>query len=254
MTIHIMKYLVPCALAALMLTACSEQTPEDFDNIQGVYFNNRSNTSVLQDSTDVTFVYQKGDELQVPVAVQLLGRPSDTDRTVAISVSSDDAQEGTDYTLPSAATLPAGATTFNYVVTLKRTSALKAVKKHLSLTLQPNADFSLPVQKEVTSSGDTVTTLSYRIIFSDQFTSSPKAWETGLLGTFSQQKFELICKVIDCDPADFNDDTKMTLAMQSFICVEMTNYVSEQKTLRDGGKEYDKDAFDASGAPLSFVE
>ncbi len=254
MKTNILKHCVVAAAALISLAACSEQTPGEFENIEGVYFNNRSNTSVLQDSTDVTFVYQKGDEMQVSATVQLLGRPADKDRKVNVVVTSDDAVEGTDYTLPESAVLPANATTFDYVITLKRTAVLKTAKKHLLLTLQPSDDFTLPVTSEVTSNGDEVTTLSYRIIFSDQFTTKPKAWETGLLGTFTQQKFELICKVLDVDPSDFTDDTKMTLPMQSYICAEMTSYVSEQKSKRDAGEAYDTDAFDATGTPLTFEE
>lgn len=254
MKANILKLGVSAAVALTLFAACSEQTPGEFDQIEGVYFNNRSNTSILQDSADVTFVYQKGDEMEVSANVQLLGRPADKDRKVNVVVTSDDAIEGTDYVLPTTSVLPAGATTFNYTITLKRTSVLKTTKKHLLLTLQPSADFTLPVSSEVTSNGDEVTTLTYRIIFSDQFTTKPKAWENGLLGSFTQQKFELICKVLDVDPSDFTDDTKMTLPMQAYICAEMTNYVSEQKSKRDAGEAYDSDAFHADGTPLSFEE
>ena len=81
-------------LMALMgLGSCSEQSPDLFQDINGVYFNNRTNTNILQDSTDVTFVYQKGDEMQVPVQIQLVGRPSDQPREIALAITSDDAQE-----------------------------------------------------------------------------------------------------------------------------------------------------------------
>lgn len=240
--------------AAALMTACSEQVPDDFRQIEGVYFNNRSNTSVLQDTTDVTFVYEKDDEMDVPVAIQLLGRPQEQPRQVSLTVSSDNAVEGVDYVLPSTAEIAAGETSLSYVVTLRRTAALKTQKKSLTLTLHANDNFTLPVQSEVTATGDTVTTLSYRIIFSDMFTTAPEAWEKELLGAFSQQKFELVCDVLDIDPADFNDDTVMTLAMQAYICSEMTAYVNEQEALRDAGGDYDANAFDSTGAPLSFTE
>lgn len=245
---------LPALFAAMLFAACSEQVPDDFQQIDGVYFNNRSNTSVLQDTTDVTFVYEKDDEMDVPVTVQLLGRPADHAREVSLMVSSADAVEGVDYVLPATAAIAAGETTLSYVITLKRTAALKTTRKSLTLTLHANDWFTLPVQSEVTTTGDTVTTLSYRIIFSDMFTTAPEAWETELLGTFSQQKFELICDVLDIDPADFNDDTAMTLAMQAYICSEMTAYVNEQKAKKDAGEEYDANAFDSTGAPLSFTE
>lgn len=242
------------AMAIVGVCSCSEQTPEVFDNIDGIYLNNRSNTNILQDSTNVTFVYQKGDEMLVPVKIQLLGRPSDKAREIALTVTSNDATEGVDYILPEKAELAAGETVLNYMITLKRTSVLKTSQKHLQIALQPNANFTLPVTQETTANGDTVTTLSYKIVFSDQFTTAPKAWEKGLLGVFTQQKFELACKVLDLNPADFNDDSKMTLAMQSYISAEMQSYVKEQQKLRNNGEAYDANAFDANGNALQYYE
>lgn len=246
------KKLLLGALAVVALGSCSEQTPEVFEDINGVYFNNRTNTNVLQDATNVTFVYQKGDEMQVPVKIQLVGRPSEQAREIALTVTSDDAQEGVDYMLPEKAEMPAGATVFEYVITLKRTAVLKTQLKHIKLSLQPNANFMLPVTHEVMANGDYVTTLAYTIAFSDQFTTAPKAWDKGLLGEFTQQKFELACRVLDLDPADFNDDSKMTLAMQSYVSTQMQLYVRQQQTLRLNGEAYDADAFDAQGNPLQF--
>lgn len=246
------KKLLLGALAVVALGSCSEQNPEVFEDINGVYFNNRTNTNVLQDATNVTFVYQKGDEMQVPVKIQLVGRPSEQAREIALTVTSDDAREGVDYTLPEKAEMPAGATVFEYVITLKRTAVLKTQLKHIKLSLQPNANFMLPVTQEVMANGDYVTTLAYTIAFSDQFTTAPKAWDKGLLGEFTQQKFELACRVLDLDPADFNDDTKMTLAMQSYVSTQMQLYVRQQQTLRLNGEAYDADAFDAQGNPLQF--
>ena len=183
-----------------------------------------------------------------------MGRPSDKAREIALTVTSNDATEGVDYILPEKAELAAGETVLNYMITLKRTAVLKTSQKHLQIALQPNANFTLPVTQETTANGDTVTTLSYKIVFSDQFTTAPKAWEKGLLGVFTQQKFELACKVLDLNPADFNDDSKMTLAMQSYISAEMQSYVKEQQKLRNNGEAYDANAFDANGNALQYYE
>ena len=152
MIINKMKILSFMALLALAFVSCSEQTPDEFQNINGVYLNNRTNTNVLQDSTDVTFVYQKGDEMQVPVRIQLIGRPYDKTREIALVVSSEDAQEGIDYVLPATAEMPAGATTVDYTITLKRTSILKSQKKRVRVALMSNGNFSLPVKFEKNAS------------------------------------------------------------------------------------------------------
>lgn len=239
-------------LSLLVLAACQERTPEFFQDITGVYFNNTSATMSVTDSLDLTFVYEAGDEMEVPVKVQLLGRRADQDRPLAVTVSSDNAREGVDYVLPQQAVMPAGASSVDYVVVLKRTDALKSERKMIHLTLHANEHFDLPVSK-MEQIADTVSIVDVRIYFSDMFTKAPAAWDENLLGKFTQQKFELICKVLQINPADFNDPSLITLAKMLYISAEMTAYVAEQKENRDAGKDYDKDAFDSkTGEPLTF--
>ena len=239
-------------LSLLALVACQERTPEFFQDITGVYFNNTSATMSVTDSLDLTFVYEAGGEMEVPVKVQLLGRSADQDRPLAVTVSSDNAQEGVDYVLPQQAVMPAGASSVDYVVVLKRTDALKSERKMIHLTLHANEHFDLPVSK-MEQIADTVSIVDVRIYFSDMFTKAPAAWDENLLGKFTQQKFELICKVLQINPADFNDPSLITLAKMLYISAEMTAYVAEQKENRDAGKDYDKDAFDPkTGEPLTF--
>lgn len=246
------KYVFAGVCLAAALFACDEREPAAFDDISGIYFNNRSSSRALLDSVDVTFVYESSDEVEVPVAIQLLGRPTDQARPISIQVTSDDAVQGVDYTLPERAELAAGATSLDYIVTLKRTAALKESKKTIYLEIFANECFALPVTNEIQSSGDTISTLRYRILFSDMFTTAPSAWEEDLLGEFTQQKFELICDVLDIDPADFNDSTVMTLAKQMYIYTEMTAYVAGEVAKKEAGEDYDENAFDENGDPLTF--
>jgi hypothetical protein len=239
-------------LSFLTLAACQERNPEYFQDINGIYFNNVSATMSVTDSLDLTFVYEAGDEMEVPVKVQLLGRSADQDRPLAVTVSSDNAQEGVDYLLPQQAVMPAGASSVDYMVVLKRTDALKSERKMIQLTLHANEHFDLPVSK-MEQIADTVSIVDVRIYFSDMFTKAPAAWDKNLLGEFTQQKFELICKVLQINPADFNDPSLITLAKMLYISAEMTAYVTEQKENRDAGKDYDRDAFDPqTGEPLTF--
>ena len=239
-------------LSLLTLVACQERTPEFFQDITGVYFNNTSATMSVTDSLDLTFVYEAGDEMEVPVKVQLLGRSADQDRPLAVTVSSDNAQEGVDYVLPQQAVMPAGASSVDYVVVLKRTDALKSERKMIHLALHANEHFDLPVSK-MEQIADTVSIVDVRIYFSDMFTKAPAAWDENLLGKFTQQKFELICKVLQINPADFNDPSLITLAKMLYISAEMTEYVAQQKENKDAGLDYDRDAFDPkTGEPLTF--
>ena len=238
--------------ALLVLASCEERTPGHFQDISGVYFNNTTGTMLVTDSLDVTFVYTAGNDLEVPVKVQLLGRTADQDRPFAITVFSDNAAEGVDYVLPQLAVIPAGASYADYVVTLKRTEALKSQKKMICLQVHSNEHFDLPITHLV-QYADTVSTLEYRIYFSDMFTKAPAAWDANLVGVFTQQKFELICKVLEIDPADFNDPSVITLAKLLYISTEMSAYVEEQVKKKNAGEAYDEDAFDKeTGEPLNF--
>ena len=213
-----------------------------------------SGRMAVVDSIDITFVYEAEDEMDVPVKVQLLGRTAGVDRQFGLTVVSDNAQEGVDYVLPQQAILPAGASSVEYIVKLKRTSALKTEKKMLHLQIHANEHFDLPVTEMVQVS-DTVSILDYRIYFSDMFTKAPSAWETNLLGEFTQQKFELICRVLDIDPGDFNDPVLMTLAKQVYIAAEMRTYVQTEAAKKAAGESYDADAFDSqTGEPLKFTK
>lgn len=246
-----LKYIM-IAAAFLGLAACEERNPEHFADVTGVYFNNTTGLMSVTDSLDLTFVYEASDVMEVPVKVQLLGRAVDYDRPLDISVTSDNAEAGRDFILPAEPVLPAGASSMDYVVTLLRTDALKTQKKSLTLELHGNEHFSLHVS-ELAQISDTVSVVSFRIFFSDMFTTAPSAWDEKLIGKFTQQKFELICKVLDINPADFNDLAVITLAKLLYIATEMTAYVQDQAALKAAGAAYDAEAFDpATGEPLTF--
>ena len=158
------------------MISCQERHPAPFEEINGVYFYNVTGTMAVSDSTDVTFVYESGDETIVPVRIQLIGRPSDYDRKIEVTVSSENAREGIDYVLPDDACILAGETFTDYNVTLKRTPSLKTEKKEIRLEIHPSKDFSLPVT-EIKQGEVSVPVLIYRIYFSDMFTTAPKAWD-----------------------------------------------------------------------------
>lgn len=239
-------------LTVFLLVSCEERTPGLFKDITGVYFSNISGSMTLTDSLDLTFVYEAGDVMEVPVRIQLVGRTSGQDRALSVTVDSDNATEGIDYELPESPVLPAGRSYADYILTLKRTEALKRERKMVRLTIHENELFGLPVTNMV-QLDDTVSTLDVRVYFSDMFTKAPEAWDENLVGEFTQQKFELICKVLDIDPGDFNDPGVITLAKLLYISSEMTSYVQGEVEKRSAGQPYDEDAFDPeTDEPLTF--
>jgi len=107
------------------LAGCNEEKPATFDQINGIYFNNRLLNNTIVDSTNVTFVYTSADTMTVTVKVQALGRPVAYARPIDISVAGGNAIEGTDYELVSVAEMPAEAVNLDYNVQLNRTAVLK---------------------------------------------------------------------------------------------------------------------------------
>lgn len=247
-----MKRIYVLLLTLVCFISCEERNPDFFKDMTGVYFNNTSLGMTVTDSLDLTFIYEASDEMEVPVKIQLMGRASDVDRPLNVTVTSENAEEGVDYVLPADPVLPAGAYNADYIVTLKRTDALKKTRKMIELHIHANEHFELPVS-ELVQVADTVSVLSLRIYFSDMFTKAPAAWETNLIGEFTQQKFELICKVLEINPADFNDPSIITLAKMLYISAEMTAYVEGEVEKKNSGESFDADAFDEeTGEPLTF--
>lgn len=247
-----LNIIIVSLLSVFGLISCREENPLSFGDVTGIYFNNRS-AGNLTDTTAYTFVYESKDRLTVPVKVQLLGKPADRDRVVDIQASSENAVENTDYILPSEAVLPKGEVSFDYEVVLLRTDALKEGTKSLLLTIRENENFRTPISEMAAASGN-VSTLDFRIDFTDTFSEPPATWEDELLGDFSQQKFELICKVVEgVEPSDFNDSEKMGLSRISFISSEIRQYVKEEYEKKQAGEKYDTDIIDkTTGEPLSF--
>ena len=110
------------------LTACSEEEVNNYSANEGIYFNQRIRVgNILTDSTNFTFVYieESQNEAIVSIPVQLVGRATNEARPVNIKVVGGSAKEGDDFVLPANPVLPAGASSFNYEITLKRTTALQ---------------------------------------------------------------------------------------------------------------------------------
>jgi len=233
------------------LAGCNEEKPVPFDPINGIYFDNRLVNNTIVDSTNVTFVYTNANTQNVAVKIQTLGRPVSYARPINISVVGGNAVEGTDYKLLSAAEIPAEATSIAYNVQLNRTAILKQEDRDIVLELKANDHFILPFEYQIQSGNDTTTVVRYRIIFSDRITVAPESWDEDFGGTFSQQKFELICQVMEIDPAEFNSPKGISLPTWRYIYTGMCDYVGTQVKKKEAGEKYDEKAFDPeTGEPL----
>lgn len=224
-----------CCLAALLTaTSCDERTPDLYSAPDGVYFNNRTSGNVLMDTTVVTFVYEPDETeyMDIPVKVQSIGRQSAADRAVGIRVYSDNAVEGTDYELVTPAVMPAGTSSFDYVVRLKKMPALLTETKSVQLELLPNEYFQTFLSQE--ASGDSqrpyTNMLTYRIDFSNYYSTPPAGWLPEYVGVFSERKLRLLWKLFDgvVDRADYNVKGAIPYNKWIYMQQEVDKYLTTQ--------------------------
>ena len=233
-------------LLIMGLTACSEEEVNTYSADEGIYFNQRIRVgNILTDSTNFTFVYieESQNEATVSIPVQLVGRATDEPRPVNIKVVGGSAKEGDDFVLPVNPVLPAGASSFNYEITLKRSTALQEEAKTIELAIEENEYFRPIITHEITDiqSGTDVTTMRHKIEFSELFTEAPAAWVTQIFD-FTPQRFFLTCRVMDVPRADFNDRSKIPTARFRYFISEMVKYVGEQLLLENPDPEiFDED-------------
>ena len=99
-----------------------------------------------------------------------------------------------------------GTISFNYEITLKRSTALQEEAKTIELAIEENEYFRPIITHEITDiqSGTDVTTMRHKIEFSELFTEAPVAWYTYMY-PFTPQRFFLTCRVMDIPRSDFND-------------------------------------------------
>lgn len=251
------QLLIAC-LAIGLFEACDERTPDLYSAPDGVYFNNRTSTNTLQDNIIVTFVYETDDveTIDVPITVQSIGRQTSFDRPVAIRVYSENAKEGIDYELVTPAVMPAYTSKFDYVVRLKRTEILKLETKTVYLELSSNEWFSTFLEQYATGDGlnPFVEMLTYRIDFSDFYSTAPAGWRAEYVGEFSERKLRLLWKLFDnvVDRADYNVAGAIPFNRWVYIQREVDKYMTTQENILRGFEpgEVDVDALvdpDAEG-------
>lgn len=236
------KYIIYWALwlPALLVASCDERTPDLYSAPDGVYFNNRTTGNVLVDSTVVTFVYEPDDieYMDIPVKVQTIGRQSEADRPVDIRVYSDNAVVGTDYELITPAVVPALMSSFSYVVRLRRTPDLLAETKTVYLELHPNGYFQTFLSQEPSSNSQRPYTsmLTYRIDFSDYYSTAPSGWRPEYVGAFSERKLRLMWKLFDAvvPRADYNIRGAIPFNKWVYMQQEINKYMLTQENILRG--------------------
>lgn len=241
---------VLCGSTLGVICACDERVPDLYSAPDGIYFNNRGAGNRLMDTTSVTFVYEPDSVLtvDVPVAVQSIGRQSAQDRPVSIRVWSDDAVEGVDYELPVPAVLPANTSSFSYIVRLIKTPAISTEQKSIYLEISANEYFQTFLTQEETGDSEHpyADRLRYRIDFSNFYSTPPAGWLPEYVGEFSERKLRLLWKLFDdvVDREDYNVAGAIPFNRWIYMQREVDNYLFTQANILLGFEvgEVDPDA------------
>lgn len=225
-------------LVGLAAVSCEENKIDAYGGENGIYFNKRIAVgNVLQDSTYETFAYvEAGNDIEIRIPVQSVGRVANVDREVLIEVTSDNATEGVDYLLPDKCVLPAGKAVFNYVVTLKRSEVILTQYKAIDFEIKANDNFTPVIKTETNAAGKMITTLKHTIKFSEMFDKAPAAWDEDPYTPatfFTPKKLELASQVMGIPKSEFNDPGKMNFTRFQFVLVEMQNYVMGRAMVGD---------------------
>lgn len=235
------RILFPACLALCLWSACDERAPGLYDAPDGIYFDNRASGNVPVDTVALTFVYEPDETeyLDVPVLVRTVGRQSDTDRPVSLKVWSDNAEEGTDYELPTPAVVPARASALSYVVRLRRTEAIRTELKSVHLELSSNEYFAtFPENDPGDGAGMRPSDwrLKFRIDFSDFYSTPPAGWLPEYVGEFSERKLRLMWKLFDgvVDRRDYNVKWAIPFNKWVYMQREISLYMYEQEAILRG--------------------
>ncbi|TKC06187.1 DUF4843 domain-containing protein [Pedobacter frigoris] len=236
---RLLIYLV-FAQALIFLSGCEKEIMS-YKGREGVYFAVRNGLQSLpnlwpyQPYSNVDFARLAKDEVEFPVKVMITGPVKDYDRNFKVEVNPDSttAIARQHYTaIKELWTIPAGATSTNIIVRLKRTPDLQNVIKNLGLRLVANEHFSLSFPEwdaipEFTS-GTVVPEFdaSLHTLRLNDVMVQPVVWsgsiqpvnrESGLMGVFSRKKMEFLTSNLGVKYEDFASTDIMPMARQLLI-------------------------------------
>lgn len=198
-------------LGMLSLAACSEEEFVTFDGAKaGIYIQGIASTTIngtpisFTDSTTISFVSYPGDVkmLKIGVPVCLMGNVQPVDRRFVLEVDKEKstAIEGQDFEFSDTACyIPAGKSKQTVHVAILRSDRLAEEAVRLVVKLKGNENFTTELesykdQASWSASGNQLNGNSYKIIYSDQYTSTTW-WDwygNTYYGTWSVKKEKLL--------------------------------------------------------------
>lgn len=247
--------LILLAVAAISLTSC-EKEMMGYEGMEGVYFAVQSGAYYGSERnwpyvpyTDVNFMDQNHDTVDVGLKVMITGETKTYDRTYGIAVDNDSttAKLDVDYLdVPTLGTIKAGEDADTIHVRIVKTDLLDDSTLTLGIKLIASDQLGLSFPSFDAVSGYTAGTVYKNFDASKhtiRFTASitrPKVWtgtdvspynggyESGMWGAFSKKKLELMCKLFDLTYKDFSSTATMPMVLQTLITKKLSAYLIQQ--------------------------
>lgn len=183
-----MKRLFFIAIISCALTACSKDAVDEYGQVSYIYLANDSVSIEEVKPIEYSFAFHPGaDKDTVPLLIKLVGKLSDQDRPITLSVeASETTAIASDYSLPGPAVLRGGRAIDTIALVLHKSARLQSGKYKIRLVLTETEHFKLgpPANRFVD------------VIFSDMI-ARPSWWETqgpvetNFLGKYSDTKYRL---------------------------------------------------------------
>lgn len=233
-------------LTALLMQSCSKEDFMTFDDsksgiyLQRVYTTTINGTPIsFTDSAVVSFSNYKADvtQLRLYVPVAIMGPVADHDRRFSLSVdeSLSNAVKDVDYTFSdSACYIPAGQTSTNVFVIIKRTSKLETTPVRLIFKLESNENFTVELEKynsyvNWAQKGTELCGSKYKIIYSDIY-DMPYQWDwygADYWGTWTITKEKTLNQVMGWTHGSWNDGT-VKYGLMPYSAKQLKKYLQAQ--------------------------
>lgn len=216
------KYTLIFSLLLTLFSSCQNELPT-YEGENGIYFAMPQGQKIVYTFYSTTETY-----IDVPIEVQTLGLPAQSDRRFQVNVldQGTTAKKGIDYNLTTSdCAVPAGKTAAAFNLRLLYTPALDTEERtiHLSIATSENFPATLPSRQELL------------ITWTNQLTQ-PENWNSTYIsyfGPYSHVKHRYILAVLGWkELPDFYNETEKII----FGGIMMNNYFGDHEVYDENNK------------------
>lgn len=229
-----MKKLLSLLITTALIAGCKKNEVPLYDGPSSVFFDvfreYVPGINYLNDSTIISFAFtpQTSDSL-VYLRIRTQGDTAGSPRQISYRVvdTAAFAAKPEQYELPAKLEVPAGKHFVMLPIILKKTPEMQQQNYTLTLELQENGQFHVPVSTSfVPETGRHVSVKYHTVVITDILTR-PRYWFDPYLGTFSRKKLLLLCELLDL-PVNILELSTTSIGTTRFYGRYMRNYLEAE--------------------------